>query len=182
MFRKGIKTIFGLIIFFMFTGCLRGKNRLQFSFEEINNYYTDKLERSFLYIPDIIFPEIEEELNELIKNSKYCSVLIKEGIGNGIYSIAAIYDSHNEIYFYERDIFKGIQIVNNKKIQNQNAKKILMSKPQDEFISDIDTFLLDGISYYVIKKIKEETYYYSSYGSPVDEQYEELIRLFRNSY
>lgn len=175
--------LFIVIMFSIFSACTENHNKLQFSFEQIQNSYYKEIESVHakllcpFYISKKFFNEVEEQLNGLIAESDYCSVRICVNVDNGILHVAALYNLKNEVYF---KIWKRNGGHKESKIQNSLAKRILKSKPKDlVLIEDSKHLVLDSTSTYIIKKIGRKTYYYAYYYMPCDDTYESLINLFR---
>ena len=160
------------------------ENNIQFSFKKIQDFYYKQL--SFpktnhcdpFYVSEDFFQSVEQKLNQLIKESKYCSVLIKSSIDNGLCEVAALYDCKNEVYCYNWTENQERQ----EKIHDSKALKILKSKPKELMIfNESNLPIFDGITIYVIKKINNKTYYYANYEGPIDGNYAALIDLFNRN-
>ena len=181
-YKKSI-VLFVLIAALILSACAKDESKMKFSFEQIQNLYYQEIERAHaklfdpFYINKKFFDKVEEELNELIAESDYCSVGISVNIDNAILNVTALYNFKNEIYF---KIWKSNGEQKETKIQNPSAKRILKSKPKDlVLIEDSKSLVLDSTSTYIIKKIGRKTYYYAYYYRPYDDAYESLIDLFR---
>jgi len=156
---------------------------MYFSFKEIQDVFYQKIKAldstnlSPFYIYEDYLKNIEQELNELIKKSDFCSVLICVDIDNGIYDIRALYDYKDEIYFSVWE-YNGFQ--KQTKIQESDVKKILKAEPKKEIIIDDSGLpISDSTSEYIIKKIKNKTYYYANCEESIDVDYIPLVDLFR---
>lgn len=154
---------------------------MQFSFKEIQEYFykqqefTNENSFSPFYNSEDIYNKIEIELNELTKDSDYCSVLIRSSIDNGICEIIAIYDYKNEIF-----INKWGKKQEKKKINDVKLKKILKQKPSDfVIINKTNLIVMGGTTEYIIKKIKNKTYYYANHYGDVDKNYKSLMDYFK---
>ena len=176
------KNIFIVLIFLCsaYISCRGMKKDIQFSFKKIQDYYqeiesSDSTCLNPFYIDESFFTNTEQQLNELIKESDYCSLLIRSSIDNGICEVRALYNYSDGIFFYSWNC-DGIQ--KQTKIQNPKAKEILKNKPKDKVKIDGDKFVVDGISEYIIKKINNKTFYYANHCGSVDMDYEPLIDLF----
>ena len=75
-------------------------------------------------------------------------MLIRSSIDNGILEVAAIFNIKDAVWFKMWDD-NGFEIQSI--IQDKNVKKKLKSRPSDTIIID-SNIVLDGTSYYVIKK------------------------------
>lgn len=186
---KKIKIIFVLSFMSLavFVGCKKEKTEMKFSFEESQNLFVEemKVTNAFgfepFYYNKKFFDKVEQELNELIKDSDYCSVTISVNINNGILDVSALYNLKNEIHFILWDCYKDIK--NHTTIQNPEALKILKSKPKKSMlIENANMPVYDGTSEYVIKKIGDKTYHYAAYIHCDDKDYEPLLELFGEGY
>lgn len=184
MTNKKILAIFALVSCLFFVACGSKKN-ISFSFDEIQDYYYQELIASNLgcfnpfYFPphQDFFQNVESQLNELIEDSDYCSVLIRSSIENATCEVYVLYNCKNEINFIMWDGFNRKQNAQ-RKIQEPEVKKILKTKPREVMIINGDT-VLDGTSYYIIKKINDKTYYYANHYGDVDADYKALMDLFK---
>lgn len=178
--------LFFLISISIFANCKENTDIMKFSFEQIQNLYSKEMEQNEssnlcpFYIKKNFFIKVENELNELIAESDFCSVRICVNVDNGILEVNALYDLENEIYF---KMWNCNEEKSQTKIQNASARKILRSKPKElVLIDDTKIPIIDGTSTYIIKKIGKDTYYYASYYESNDTSYKPLIDLFREVY
>ena len=178
-----ISLIFNCLIF---SSCRYKEGTIQFSFEEAQDIYYQELKTfdstSFnpFYIDKVFFQKTEQQLNEEIEQSCYCSVLIRSSIDNGILEIAAIYDSGNEKRFH---LFKRDGSQKRIKIQDPKIKEVLKSKPRKSMIiNESNLMVCDGLSEYIIKKIGNKTYFYANHCGDVDDDYKPLMDLFRSFF
>ena len=119
-------------------------------------------------------------MNELIAESDYCSVMILVNVDNGLLAVRALYNVRDELYFniWEQDGFKRLIM-----IQNPKAVKILRRRPENVVMIDGSLSpAVDRTSTYVIKKIRNKTYYYANYYTKINDAYSSLIKLFREGY
>lgn len=179
--------IFTFTTLSIFTGCKSTKDNISFSFKQIQKCY-DSETANFnatglcpFYIHEKSFDKIEQQLNESIKESDYCSVLICINIDNGIYKAKALYNNKKDVYLDSWNL-NDIQTLGKKdhqKVPDPNAIKILKKKPRSEMIIENPELpILDATSVYIIKKIKQKTYYYAYYAQPETTEYKQLIELF----
>ena len=154
--NQRIVIIFPIIICLIFSSCRNKEKRIHFSFEKAQKIYYQELVKyestrfNPFYIDKAFFQKTEQQLNEEIEQSCYCSVLIRSSINNGILEIAAIYDSGNEIWFH---LFKHDGSQKRIKIKDPEIKGILKSKPRKAMIiNESNLSVYDGLSEYVIKK------------------------------
>ena len=178
--------LFGFIAYcLMFNSC-KIERKMQVSFKDIQNTFYCELQKNNamgfepFYIDSKFFNEVEQQLNELIAESDYCSVMILVNVDNGLLAVRALYNVRDEPYFniWEQDGFKRLIM-----IQNPKAVKILRRRPENVVM--IDSSLspaVDRTSTYVIKKIRNKTYYYANYYTKINDAYSSLIKLFREGY
>ena len=159
---------------------------MKFSFEKIQDLFYQELLLSGsnyynpFYIDEHYFKNIEIQLNELIKNSKYCSVLIRSSIDNGICEVLAFYNKDNELKLC---LWKYNGVQKEVTIQDSNAKKILKSIPEHEILIDKSNVPISGgTTKYIIKKIKNKTYYYANIQGNINVNYMKLMDLFQKYY
>nr|WP_318660524.1 hypothetical protein [uncultured Treponema sp.] len=183
------KLIYPIIACFIFLSCKNEYNMI-FSFKGIQDSFYLEFEKIaapcfnpfYSSVNKEFFNNIECQLNELIKESDYCSVLIRSSIDNGILEVAAIFNTKDAVWFKMWDD-NGFEIQSI--IQDKNVKKKLKSRPSDTIIID-SNIVLDGTSYYVIKKIYNKTYFYANHHMHVNDNFKPLVDLFnemmRKSY
>lgn len=170
------------IISLSFFGCQNQKDNIQFSFENIQNIYIQefsKLNTCYFqpfYIDKSFYNYIEEELNTLLKNVKYSSVLIRVSNDNGICEIATMYIKNNKIYF---SIWDRNYKEQKKLIENPKYKKLLKNKPNKIFtLEQSELVSLDSTSEYLIKIIGDKKYYYANNSGCGENSYIELLDTF----
>ena len=145
--NQRIVIIFPIIICLIFSSCRNKEKRIHFSFEKAQKIYYQELVKyestrfNPFYIDKAFFQKTEQQLNEEIEQSCYCSVLIRSSINNGILEIAAIYDSGNEIWFH---LFKHDGSQKRIKIKDPEIKGILKSKPRKAMIINESNHLKDS--------------------------------------
>ncbi|MBP5358198.1 MAG: hypothetical protein J6Y69_03315 [Treponema sp.] len=184
--NQRIVILFPIIICLIFSSCRNKEKRIHFSFEKAQEIYYQELVKyestrfNPFYIDKAFFQKTEQQLNEEIEQSCYCSVLIRSSINNGILEIAAIYDSENEIWFH---LFKHDGSQKRIKLQDLEIKEILKSKPRKSIIiNESNLSVYDGLSEYVIKKIDNKTYFYANHHGEIDDDYKPLMNLFRSFF
>ncbi len=179
--------LFILLIVLIFSSCKKDDYKIQFSFEQIQNKYNEEIQKIGptvlcpFYFDKKLFTSIEQELNTLITNSDYCSVMISVNIDNGLFDICALYNKKKEVYFNVWEYYEKVK--KQTLIKNPNAIKILKKKPkQSVLIENGNICWADCTSTYIIKKIGKKTYYYANYVRQGNGGYDSLINLFGEGY
>lgn len=171
----------------IFTGCRSTKKNMSFSFEQIQKRYnseTANFKTAGLcpfYIYEKRMNKLEQQLNESIKESDYCSILIYINIDGGKYGAHALYNNKKDVYLdsWNLNDIQALDKKDHQKVPDPNAIKILKKKPRSEMIIETPELpILDATSVYIIKKIKQKTYYYAYYAQPETTEYKQLIELF----
>ena len=171
--------IFMLAMGFSMGGCKKTEEKIEFDFEQIQNHYWRKIHSggfSYFYSEEK-FSLVEDEINELIKNSDCCAVQISISANNAKLYIRLLYGNDENINFREWNLY-----TENEKhclVQDEDAKKILEYEPKKTtIIDDTGLVVLDGMTVYAIKKTKNGTYYYANNQGSMNKEYTELGRLF----
>ena len=103
-FKKNIILLFFISVS-IFASCNGNDNKMNFSFEQIQDLYGQEIKQQNVYnlcpfyVKKNFFNKVEDELNELIAKSDFCSVRICVNIDNGRLDVAALYNQESEIYF-----------------------------------------------------------------------------------
>lgn len=180
---KKIRIIIGFIICCLMINSCKAEEEIKISFKDIQNYYYSELAKQNMtnfnpfYVSENFFCNVETQLNEIMENSDYCSILIQSSINSGKCRISTLYNSKNEIYFHSWSLNGENK---NCQVYQKTAKNTLKLHPQKKtIITTSDLHVLDGTTQYIIKIINRKIYYYANHYGSYDKDYKELIELFR---
>ncbi|MBR5933094.1 MAG: hypothetical protein IK002_03805 [Treponema sp.] len=175
--------LFGFIAYcLMFNSC-KTERKMQVSFKDIQDYYYHVSEKQNMmdfnpfYINEEFFDNVEKQLNEIIKDSDYYSILVQSSVNHGRYTISVLYNSKNQIFFHSWSSHGNQKYC---QVDQSYAKNILKSRPGKALIITASNLIVsDGTSQYVIKMINRRKYYYANHYGEIDRNYIQLMDLFK---